>query len=253
MASSRFQRQADLQARLQKAAQFYWDTRNKQAKKQRKNRTKVDTGLRSAVTAGKHMLLLESLICEVLAESGVPEEHIFRRSALELPGFFRPEKKWDIVVVADNTLVAAFELKSQAGPSFGNNGNNRTEEALGNAADLATAYREGRLTGNQGFRPLVGYFFLLEDCEAVHKPRGNEEPHFPVDPIFKGSSYCKRYELLCKRLVQEKFYDVACLTLSTNEKVTRCSHPSADLSFELLAASIRAQVGRWNALRELRS
>ena len=34
-------------------------------------------------------------------------------------------------------------LKSHVGPSFGNNFNNRTEEAIGTSHDLFTAYREG--------------------------------------------------------------------------------------------------------------
>ena len=67
----------------------------------------------------------------------------FSRVSVELPGFFRPTKEWDIVVVSDNNLIAAIELKSQIGPSFGNNFNNRTEEALGTAMDIWTAYREG--------------------------------------------------------------------------------------------------------------
>lgn len=40
-------------------------------------------------------------------------------------------------------MIAAVELKSQVGPSFGNNCNNRTEEAIGTAHDFWTAYREG--------------------------------------------------------------------------------------------------------------
>ncbi len=38
-------------------------------------------------------------------------------------------KKWDLLVV-EGCLIAAIEFKSQVG-SFGNNYNNRTEEALG--------------------------------------------------------------------------------------------------------------------------
>lgn len=62
---------------------------------------------------------------------------------LELPGYFRPNKKWDLLVVDKNELVIAIEFKSQVGPSFGNNFNNRTEEAMGTALDIWTAYREG--------------------------------------------------------------------------------------------------------------
>jgi hypothetical protein len=65
------------------------------------------------------------------------------RTKRELPGFFRPTKDWDMLVVHEGHLIAAVEFKSQRGPSFGNNFNNRTEEAIGNATDLWTAFREG--------------------------------------------------------------------------------------------------------------
>ncbi|NJL72238.1 MAG: restriction endonuclease, partial [Candidatus Competibacteraceae bacterium] len=92
---------------------------------------------------------------------------------------------------------------------------------MGNATDIWTAYREGRLGKLEGFRPLLGYFFLLEECERVHKPVGNVEPHFQVDPVFKGATYAERYGILCRRLVQERLYDVACLTLATNQIPTK--------------------------------
>ena len=38
-------------------------------------------------------------------------------------------------------LIAAIELKSQVGPSFGKNFNNHTEEAIGTAPDFWTAYK----------------------------------------------------------------------------------------------------------------
>jgi hypothetical protein len=195
------------------------------------------------------MAKLEALISDIFCEAGMQRDSIRTRFALELPGFFRPEKKWDLVVIAENQLIAAMELKSQAGPSFGNNFNNRTEEAIGSATDIWTAYREGRMGAREGFRPLLGYFFLLEDCKKVHRPVSNKDTHFPTDPVFKGASYCMRYELLCKRLVLERLYDVSCLTLSTNARPTSVRHPSPDLSFELFAAAIKSQVAKWIALR----
>lgn len=64
-------------------------------------------------------------------------------------------------------LAAAIEFKSQVGPSFGNNFNNRVSEALGNAEDLWTAYREGRFGD---IRPWIGYLFLLEDAPKSSNP-----------------------------------------------------------------------------------
>ena len=43
---------------------------------------------------------------------------------LTLPGYFRPTKLWDLLVTYKGQLIAAIELKSHVGPSFGNNFNN---------------------------------------------------------------------------------------------------------------------------------
>ena len=143
-------------------------------------------------------------------------------------GLLPAEKKWDLLVVADGQLFLAVEFKSQVGPSFGNNFNNRTEEAIGNAEDIWTAYREGRFGKHQA--PFLGYFFLLEDCPRVHTPVANSEPYFPVDPVFNGASYAKRYEVLCERLVLERKYTSTCLTLATNDKPTQVGSPPKHLT-----------------------
>lgn len=63
---------------------------------------------------------------------------------MELPGFFRPTKKWDLLVVREGQLLVALEAKSQTGPSFGNNFNNRTEEAIGTGTTLLAALQSER-------------------------------------------------------------------------------------------------------------
>ena len=74
-----------------------------------------------------------NLFTHLITEAGMPKECIFRKKAVELPGFFRPTKEWDLLVVRERTLIAAIKAKSKVGPSFGNNFNNRTEEAMGSA------------------------------------------------------------------------------------------------------------------------
>ena len=93
----------------------------------------------------------------------VPESCIAIDRRVELPGWFRAEKKWDLVIVHESELIAAVEFKSQIGPSFGNNFNNRTEEALGSATDIWAAYREGAFKPSS--RPYLGYLMLLEDSD----------------------------------------------------------------------------------------
>ena len=51
------------------------------------------------------------LLTDLIAEAGIPREFIFRKRAVELPGFFRPTKEWDLLVVKGRTLTAAIEAR----------------------------------------------------------------------------------------------------------------------------------------------
>lgn len=130
----------NLTERSGRAVAHYWYTREGQRNRQ-KQTGKGDQGLRSAVTGGAQMDGFIDLFTELVTACGIPERYVFRKKAVELPGFFRPTKEWDLLVVREDTLMVAIEAKSQVGPSFGNNFNNRTEEAMGSALDLWTAYR----------------------------------------------------------------------------------------------------------------
>lgn len=143
----------ELETRFREAVQSFWSARAAQRQKQ-VDAGRIDAGTRGAVTGGTQMGALEVLVSDLLAEAGLDRLHIHTRTALELPGYFRPEKKWDLLVVADGQLVTAIEFKSQVGPSFGNNFNNRSEEAIGSANDIWTAYREQRF--GIGPRPFLG-------------------------------------------------------------------------------------------------
>jgi len=230
---------SNLDTQVAKAVQSYWQTRRMQARKQETG-GKADQGARAAVTGGAQMNGFIQLVTELIMESGVSQEHIFHKKALELPGFFRPTKEWDLLVVRDGQLILALEAKSQVGPSFGNNFNNRTEEAMGSALDLWTAFREGAF--NKTVKPWLGYLFLLEDCPGSQRPVKVKEPHFEVLPEFKKASYAKRYELFCRKLVRERHYSAASFLLSDRERGLRGTYtePADDLAFTLLARSLFA-------------
>ena len=104
------------------------------------------------------------------------------------------------------------EFKSQVGPSFGNNFNNRTEEAIGTAHDLWTAYREGAF-GEQP-RPFAGWLILIEDAAGSRKPVKDVSAHFPIFREFEGASYADRYNILCRKLMQEQLYTAASVLMS---------------------------------------
>jgi len=229
----------DLNGRVGKAIQFFWQTRSKQSAKQGGG-TGQDAGLRSAVTGGRHLDGFVTLCRDLLIESGLPEADVHWAKKLGLPGFFRAEKSWDLLAVVDGELIAIIEFKAQVGPSFGNNFNNRTEEVLGNATDLWAAYREGAFKPSQ--RPWLGYMFLLEECPRSLSPVKTREPHYKVFPEFQEASYAKRYEILLLKLQRERLYDGACLLLSTKEGGLQGDFQisNEELSFTRFATSLMA-------------
>jgi hypothetical protein len=238
----------NLDQRLAEAVRAFWQTRQRQSEQQGRRTGTPDQGGRRAVTAGGHLNGFINLTCELLVENGIPAAAIYRTSQRELPGYFRPTKDWDVVVVSERQLVTVLEFKSQVGPSFGNNYNNRTEEAVGSASDLWTAYREGGFAPSP--RPCLGYFMLCEGAPASTRPVRVQEPHFKVFEEFRDASYAKRYELLCQRMVRERLYDVACLMLSDRTTGIRGAYrePSPELSFRLFIATL---IGRATVFTQL--
>jgi hypothetical protein len=229
----------NVEKRLHRAVQSYWDARASNKEKQIAG-GKIDAGTRGEVTGGAQMGGIEVLVADILCDAGLKKLDVKTRTSLELPGYYRSEKKWDLIVISEGQLVTAMEFKSQVGPSFGNNLNNRSEEAIGSASDIWVAYREGRFGKSPA--PFLGYFFLLEDCARVRAPVRNKEPYFRVDPVFDKASYSKRYEVLCRRLVLERVYNSTCLIMATNAQRTRITEPADDLSFKRFVAAIRGHV-----------
>jgi len=181
------------------------------------------------VTAGKNMEGFASLMADLVEANGLKGAAVIHGGRLvTLPGFFRPTKQWDILILSKGRLVAALEFKSQVG-SFGNNFNNRTEEAIGTAHDLWTAYREGAFGEHQ--KPFIGWLMLLEDQVGSRTPVTDNSPHFPLFPEFQGASYAERYNILCKKLVQEQLYTSACIMLSSQSaKKTGAYSDMSDLT-----------------------
>ena len=239
----------EYQDRVAKAVQHFWEVRTQQHKKQGSATGKKDAGNRSAVTGGKHLDGFITLFTELLSEVGLPDSTIHTK-ATTLPGYFRPTKNWDVLVVVDDRLLASIECKAHIGPSFGNNFNNRVEEALGNSMDLLTAYREGRFKPSQ--KPWLGWFMLLEDIPKSRSPVKVDEPHFEVFPEFKATSYAKRYELFCERLMRERLYDGTCLIVSDSKGGLKgkFTEPNREFSFATFAASLTAHAIAYAKMRK---
>ena len=184
------------------AVASFWQTKQDQLK------ASGDTTNRGAVVGGKQLDAFASLIKDIAIEYGVPEECIYISNNY-LPGYFRSSKDWDLLIISPNKkLIAAIELKSQIG-SYGNNFNNRTEEALGSAVDLWTAYREKQFPDQAA--PWVGYLTVVgKDAGSTSAVRNNEL-HFSVRPEFKEATYLDRYRILCQKLILERHYSMAAL------------------------------------------
>jgi Restriction endonuclease XhoI len=233
-------RNRDIESGLRNAVKHFWSTRETQAQKQGSATGSRDAGARTAVTGGRQMDGFVSLVRDQLCNSGLPKAHVYCEKRIEIPGWFRPEKRWDLLIVENGQFLAGIEFKSQVG-SFGNNYNNRTEEAIGSACDLWAAYREGAFKPSA--RPWLGYMMLLEDAPGSSQPVRAQEPHFKVFPEFEAASYAKRYEILLTKLVRERLYDSACFLLSDSKTGLQGKYkePAAELNFEKFMASLLAR------------
>lgn len=222
-------------ALVRKAVAAYWRGRGRQATKQTKAGRK-DAGTRGEVTGGRHLNAIARLLIEVMQRSRCAGLAIHFDEPLVLPGYYRAQKKWDIVATKDNKLIAAIELKSQSG-SFGNNLNNRTEEVLGLSRDFWVAYRE-RAFGLAA-PPWLGYLFLLEDAAKSRSVVRLSDSPFPAFPAFAKTSYLDRYRILCERLMLERDYSCAALLSSPRNSLKgEYSNPGPDLSLYRFSRSL---------------
>lgn len=231
---------AGLDPRLALAVRHFWQTRKHQGRKQGAASGRRDYGSRTEVTGGKHLDGFVTLLRNLLVESGLPDAAILRqRSKVVLPGFFRPTKQWDLLIIVNGMLLGTLELKAHVG-SFGNNANNRAEEALGNAADLWAAYKNGAFQPSP--QPWLGYLVIVEEAPASTRPLQPRSPHFPVLEEFRQASYIERYQILCTKLVRERLYTGACLIVSDKEGGLRGRYrePSPELGFSKFVGSLSA-------------
>lgn len=219
---------------VQKAVKEFWDTKKKQ------HSASGDSTNRGAVVGGKQMDGFISLLCKVAQDAGVPANCIITDNNY-LPGYFRSSKDWDMLIITPSSkLIAALELKSQVG-SYGNNFNNRTEEAIGSAVDLWTAFREGQFPNQQA--PWVGWLMIVGRDKVSERPVRNYEPHFPVRPEFNNATYIDRYRILCQKLIRERQYSSAALIWTSD--ANSFGDVADDISIRSFLASF---IGHLNAV-----
>ncbi|HSZ04735.1 MAG TPA: PaeR7I family type II restriction endonuclease [Solirubrobacteraceae bacterium] len=224
---------------LELAVAAYWKTKGEQLAAAEAIRSTAE-GTSKAIRGGKHFNPVVNLISRFFLDAGYPESSIGATGArTNLPAYYRPAKAWDLVVVHRGVLVAAIELKALGGPSFGNNYNNRVEEALGNASDLSRAHLAS-LTGPEV--PWLGYFFMMQDHPKSRRPcRKPNGKSFEFDGIWKGRSYQDRFSVTGERLLDERVYDAVCyLVSSADDPGPR--EPSKRLDWQHFCAALDARL-----------
>ncbi|WP_328763314.1 PaeR7I family type II restriction endonuclease [Streptomyces sp. NBC_00272] len=200
----------------------------------------VGAGTAGSVRGGKHFDPIAALLAKFFLDADYPAEsiRIAKPQGLELPGYYRPQKQWDVVVTYEDTLVAAFELKALGGPSFGNNYNNRVEEALGSAVDLRRAALADLYPGE---KPWLGYFFVMQDEEGSRRPVRTAKGALPVDPVWHDTSYQTRFGIFCERLMAEQLYDSVCYVTSS-PFAHKPNEPVPGLDWRHFSAAINARL-----------
>ncbi|MFP3797385.1 PaeR7I family type II restriction endonuclease [Paraburkholderia sp. SIMBA_027] len=214
------------------------------------------------VLAGKTLHEFLEIIKKVVKENGLPDAEIYTgKNTSQLPGFFRPHKCWDAVVINHGELVAAIEFKSQVG-SIGNNFNNRTEEVLGSAIDLKNAVEEDAFGDDANI--FTGYIIVVEKSASTDVTPKIQMKFFPVMqgflldetkrdteyqkgkdggyPSLRGISYLHRYDVMCKRLMLKKLYSAASLVAVPNQDhhLGSYEHVSAETSIVTFLAKLAA-------------
>ncbi|GAA1896405.1 PaeR7I family type II restriction endonuclease [Streptomyces sodiiphilus] len=217
----------------------YWGAKQMQGE-QSMIRDAVGAGTAGTVRGGKHFDAIATLLAKFFLDAGYPPESIrvAKSQGLALPGYYRPQKQWDVVVVHEGVLIAAFELKGLGGPSYGNNYNNRVEEALGSAVDLRRAALAELFPKE---KPWLGYFFIMQDGEGSRSPVKIAKSGLPVDGMWHGTSYQDRFGIFCQRLVDEQLYDAVCYVTSSLENPSPIE-PVDSLDWRHFAAAINARL-----------
>lgn len=208
--------------------------------------SKANAALAEASEGSEHLSMdrISNLLADLVGMNGLEDAEIHGSASQSfvLPGFYRPTQNWEFGVIRKNHLIAAIRLDHVTRP-FDDNEQLRAAEVLYAAKDLWAAYRCGTL-GLETFRPFVGWLMLVEDAEGSRRPIGDRSDHFPVRPEFQGASYIERYNLLCRKLVQENLYTSAAVLASprTARKTGKFSDASELTSLKMFVTNFAAHI-----------
>lgn len=227
---------AELKKRAKDAIDALWKARADAAKAQAAAGRDANDS-----RAGKHLDAFADLMGDIALKAGFTLDEVRYRTGVEIPGYYRPTKRWDLIVVRANQLCAAIEFKSMMG-AYGKNLNNRSEEALGAAADVWAAFKEGTL-GNRP--PWLGYLFVIRDEEQSTAPVGVALSTPPAEKIFEGTSYVDRYGILCERMVRERIYSGAAYVATAGARSAGWREPRPGLEMRSFLHAFHGHLIGW--------
>ncbi|WP_328465254.1 PaeR7I family type II restriction endonuclease [Streptomyces sp. NBC_00448] len=190
--------------RVDLALRGWIDTRIEQALRSNSTGNAQD-GNRPAVTGGKHLNAIDRLVQDELAATGARGLELRVARSAVLPGYYRPTKAWDLLVLQHGEPVLAVEYKSMSG-SEGKNLNNRADEVFGVAEDVRQAEIHGLLPRTMR----RAYVFVMAMTPASTKPV--TVPQVAAgrsDPAFEGAGYLERSALMCERMLETGLYHFA--------------------------------------------
>lgn len=226
---------------------------------------------REGVRSGKTLDAFVGLLTWIVHTHGLQDAIVLTGRKAQIPGFFRPTKSWDVLIMNHGTLIAAIELKSIA-DSFGKNANNRNEEALGSGVDIKEAFEEDAFEGLT--RLFTGYLILVEDCQETRasvqiqmkqframeefmlNPETREEVYVRNAegefPAIDGVSYMNRFDILCRRLMQKNLYTAASVIKTPRSAIAdgEYSAVTRETSIKAFLASLASHTETIAAIQE---
>jgi type II restriction enzyme len=95
----------DYQQQARDAIRAFWGNRHAALEKQ-KALGRVDAGTRGAVTAGNNLDGFRALFLELVRANGLGHADVYTdKGTVVLPGYFRPTKQWDTLIMVGTRLV----------------------------------------------------------------------------------------------------------------------------------------------------
>lgn len=222
--------------RVQLALEHWVQVRREQQEKSRVSGN-AQEGNRSAVTGAGHLDGLNTLIVDEIRSTGASGLEIRTNPKATLPGYYRPSKAWDLLVLQHGCPVLVVEYKSMKG-SEGRNLNNRADEIFGMAEDLRQAELNGRLPKNLR----RAYVFVMGLTLESLNPVEVQTAFGGADPIFDGRSYFERSVIMCHRMRESSLFHLT-WAVGVREDPVSWYEPNPEVGWRRFAADLQGAFG----------